>query len=544
MIDGRCLYDADRAAARPKCDKQSGTTDKGSDRFGRGQVTNGRQRPRSSPRPIGVPRAARKKPAPLLAAFIIVAAMVIATPLAAQAPDRAPSERQRVIVLSDIEADPDDTQSFVRLLLYANQIDLEGLVVTTSVHMKTSTHPDSIRRVIKAYAKVQPNLAKHEAGFPMADRLTALVSEGQPGYGMAAVGTGKETAGSRLIIQALERDDPRPLWISAWGGVNTLAQALLTIRQTRPPQEAERLIAKLRVYTISDQDDGGAWIRRTFPKLFYVVSPGGYGAGTWTGIHTSIDGGDNSTISNSWLRENIQQGHGPLGAVYPDVAYGMEGDTPAFLSLIPNGLSAPEHPDWGGWGGRYELYTPALSTTDPSGFTGGVPIEPETRPIWTNAVDAFTPWVARDLGRANTPAERSIKDFRAGIWRWRDDIQNDFAARMDWTTKPFAEANHPPEVRLAHADHLTVRSGQRFVLSAVDSTDPDGDSLSFQWLHYQEIGHWQAPIPNGIAANIHTVDFTAPAVTAPRDAHFIVRVTDKGSPPLTRYKRVIVTIIP
>lgn len=447
-----------------------------------------------------------------------------------------------MIVLSDIEADPDDTQSFVRLMLYANQIDLEGLVATTSIHMKTSTHPESIRRIIQAYAKVRPNLAKHEAGFPAPDRLAALVSVGQPGYGMAAVGTGKDTAGSRLIIQALERDDPRPLWISVWGGVNTLAQALHTIRETRSPEAARRLVAKLRVYTISDQDDGGPWIRRNFPELFYVVSPGGYGAGTWTGIHTIIDGVDNRTVSNSWLRDNIQQGHGPLGAVYPDVSYSMEGDTPAFLSLIPNGLSDPEHPDWGGWGGRYELYTPTVATTDPSGFSGVV-IEPETRPIWTNAIDTFTPRIAQDFGRAHVSAERS-KDFRAGIWRWRDDLQNDFAARMDWTTRPFEEANHPPEVRLAHPDRLTVKSGQRFVLSAVDSTDPDGDSLSFQWQHYQEIGHWQSVIPNGLAANIHTVDFTAPTVTAAREAHFIVRVIDKGAPPLTRYKRVIVTITP
>jgi len=476
----------------------------------------------------------------LLAITGILAAF--AWPVAAQAPLPAPTERQRMIVLSDIEADPDDTQSFVRLMLYANQIDLEGLVATTSIHMKTSTHPESIRRIIQAYAKVRPNLAKHEAGFPTPDRLAALVSEGQSGYGMAAVGTGKDTAGSRLIIQALERDDPRPLWISVWGGVNTLAQALYTIRETRSPETARRLIAKLRVYTISDQDDGGPWIRRTFPELFYVVSPGGYGAGTWTGIHTVIDGADNRMVSNSWLRDNIQQGHGPLGALYPDVSYGMEGDTPAFLSLIPNGLSNPEHPDWGGWGGRYELYTPAVATTDPSGFSG-VTIEPETRPIWTNAIDTFMPQVAQDFGRAHTSVERS-KDFRAGIWRWRDDLQNDFAARMDWTTRPFAQANHPPEVRLSHPDRLTVKSGQRFVLSAVDSTDPDGDSLSFQWLHYQEVGHWQSAIPNGIAANIHTVDFTAPTVTAPREAHFIVRVTDKGAPPLTRYKRVIVTITP
>lgn len=477
--------------------------------------------------------------------FLLIAALpafCAAQPAAAQ-PVREAAAKQRMIVLSDIEADPDDTQSFVRLFLYANQIDLEGLVATTSIHMKTSTHPDSIRRIIDGYAKVQPNLAKHEAGFPTADALRSLVREGQPGYGMAAIGPGKDTPGSRLIVEALERSDPRPLWISVWGGVNTLAQALESIRQTRSPEEARRMIAKLRVYTISDQDDAGAWIRKTFPELFYVVSPGGYGAGTWTGIHTLIPGTDNKTISNAWLRDNIQQGHGPFGALYPDVSYGMEGDTPAFLSLIPNGLSTPERPDWGGWGGRYELYTPPVATTDPSGFSG-VTIEPETRPIWTNAIDSFTPQIASEFGRATVPGERAVKDFRGGIWRWRDDIQNDFAARMDWTTRPYSQANHPPVVRLANPDRMTVKSGERFVLSARDSTDPDGDSLSFQWFHYAEIGHWQTAIPNGIAANIHTVDFTAPKVDAPREAHFIVKVTDKGSPPLTRYQRVIVTVTP
>ena len=478
-------------------------------------------------------------------AMVLALSMVPAwqAPAAAQAPLAAPADRQRMIVLSDIEADPDDTQSLTRLLLYTDEIDVEGLIATTSIHMKTAIHPDSMRRVISAYGKVQPNLLKHQAGYPPADRLLALVREGQPGYGMAMVGAGHDTPGSRLIVEALDKCDTRPLWITVWGGANTLAQALYTIRETRSAEQARAMIARLRVSTISDQDDSGAWIRRNFPELFFIVSPGGYGAGTWTGINTLIDGGDNTTISNQWLRDNIQQHHGPLGAVYPDVSYGMEGDTPSWLSLIPNGLNAPEHPDWGGWGGRYELYTPPVATTDPSGFSG-VAIEPETRPIWTNAIDSYMPQVAKPYGRAHVPGERQVKDFRAGIWRWRDDFQNDFAARMMWTDHTFAQANHAPVVRLSHPDHITVKSGQRFVLSAIDSTDPDGDSLSFQWFHYQEIGHWQTAIPNGIAANIHTVDFTAPVVTAPREAQFILRVTDKGEPPLTSYKRVIVTITP
>ncbi|WP_088182459.1 DUF1593 domain-containing protein [Sphingobium sp. Z007] len=468
----------------------------------------------------------------------------VALPAASPPSSAALTSKQRLIILSDIEADPDDTQSFVRLFLYANQIDLEGLVATTSVHMKHAIHPDSIRRIIDAYGKVQPNLNLHEPGYPAAARLQALVREGQPTYGMEAVGDGRDSTGSRMIVQAIEKDDPRPLWISIWGGANSLAQALYTLRATRSAQDVTRLTSRLRVYTISDQDDSGAWIRRNFPALFYVVSPGGYGAGTWTGIHSRIEGADNATIGNDWLRDNIQQGHGPLGAAYPDVSYGMEGDTPAYLSLIPTGLSDPDHPNWGGWGGRYELYTPAVEATDPDGFTGGVPIEQETRPIWTNATDAVAPLTRNAIGRAVVPADRSIKDFRATLWRWRTDFQNDFAARMAWSTKAYKDANHPPKVHLAHAERLTVKAGQRLVLSGLGTMDPDGDSLSYYWFHYPEVSGWASAIPSGIAPNSVTVDFTAPMVKARREAHFILSVTDKGMPPVTRYRRVIVTIEP
>ena len=138
----------------------------------------------------------------------------------------------------------------------------------------------------------------------------------------------------------LEEKDERPLWVSVWGGANTLAQALDKINKTKGKTEAKELISKLRVYTISDQDDSGIWIRNHFPELFYIVSPGDdYGSATWSAINSFIKGINNEVISNSWLAKNIQQGHGPLGVEYPDVAWGMEGDTPAWLNLVPNGLS-------------------------------------------------------------------------------------------------------------------------------------------------------------------------------------------------------------
>ena len=477
----------------------------------------------------------------LIKAACLLAALTLTIPAAAAAP---PVEKARLFVLTDIEADPDDTQSLIRLLLYSNEIDLEGLVATTSVHQKNRTAPESIGRVIAEYAKVRANLVLHDGAYPSAAALRSLIASGQPVYGMAGVGTGKDTDGSRRLIAALSKPDKRPLWVSVWGGPNTLAQALHTIKATRSPSEAKRLIAKLRVYTISDQDDSGTWIRKEFPELFYIVSPGGYGAGTWTGINQAADGIDNSTVSNAWLAQNIQQGHGPLGAAYPDVGYGMEGDTPSFLGLVPNGLNVPERPDWGGWGGRYTLRVPDLASMDPKGFTGGVPILPETRPIWTNAVDKVTPYIAKPHFRAIGPGDKSYTGYRETIWRWRDDFQNDFAARMAWTTRKPADANHPPVVRLAHPDRLTVKSGEPVVLSALGTTDPDGDSLSYWWFQYPEAGTLASPITLAWAENLYATGFTAPAVQRPEQVHFILRVTDKGTPALSRYRRVIVTIQP
>jgi hypothetical protein len=452
-------------------------------------------------------------------------------------------KQHRLIVLSDIEADPDDTESFVRLLLYSNEIDIEGLIATTSCWQKTNVYPESILKIIKAYGKVQPNLIKHEPNFPSAETLLALVKQGLPKYGMLGVGNGNDSQGSDWIIKVLEENDERPVWISVWGGANTLAQALYKIKQTKTEKEATRLIAKLRVYTISDQDDSGIWIRNNFPELFFIVSPGDdYGSATWSAINSFIKGINNEEISNSWLSENIQQGHGPLGAVYPDVAWGMEGDTPSWLNLIQNGLTDPEKPEYGGWGGRYESYKPDITKQKKGG--SGVPFEPETRKIWTNAIDNYTPYTSCGYGRAVGLDSVSFTDNKVSLWRWRDDFQNDFAARMDWCTKSYTEANHAPIPVLTNPDHFTVKSGEGFVLDAFNTTDPDGDSFSFLWFNYPEAGTYKNIVKLSSPENSHGAYVVAPEVEKEETIHFILEVTDKGSPALSAYKRIIVTVLP
>lgn len=448
----------------------------------------------------------------------------------------------RLIVLSDIGAEVDDSQSFIRLLLYSNEIDIEGLIATTSVWKKNNVSPDMMKKIIEAYGKVQPNLLKHEEGFPTADRLLRLVKMGLPVYGMQGVGKDRNSEGSDWIIKMLEKEDKRPLWITVWGGSNTLAQALYKIRHTKSKAEAKRLISKLRVYTISDQDDSGIWIRNNFPDLFYIVSPGDdYGSATWSAINSYIHGIDNQKISNSWLMKNIQQGHGPLGAEYLDVAYGMEGDTPSWLNLIPNGLNAPEHPNWGGWGGRYEFYKPDFSSQKQGG--SGVPFKPETRQIWTDAVDNYTPLMHSDYGRTEKFDTIHFKDNKVTLWRWRDDFQNDFAARMGWCNESYEEANHPPVPALKSSGKITVKSGEGIYLNASNSNDPDGDHISFLWFSYPEAGTYKKPIITNVQ-NMPWLWVAAPQVEKKETAHIILKVTDNGKPKLSRYIRIIVTILP
>ncbi len=448
-----------------------------------------------------------------------------------------PKAKLRVLVLTDIEADPDDSESLIRFLTYSNQWDVEGLIATTSIHQKTRVAPETIRAILGAYGKVRANLIKHEKGYPTYQQLIQKVKQGLPVYGMEGVGKGHDSQGSDWIVKVLEANDNRPVWICAWGGTNCLAQALWKIKETKTAEQANIIYKKIRIYTISDQDDTGPWIRNTFPGLFFVCSPGyTYGQATWLGMSYRFPGSDTEVISNEWLAKNIQQGHGPLGAAYPDVAYGMEGDTPSFLSLIANGLNDPEHPDYGGWGGRYEYYTPKLSTAPDQFARPNWPVTlAETHPLWTNAEDSV--YVAAD--------KKGYKSIQATIWRWRQEYQNDFAARIIWTTKSYKECNHPPVPVLGTADHFTVKSGAQFHLSAKGSYDPDGDSMSYRWLQYPEAGTYKGQVSFApYSSNIYDLPVTAPVVTSPQTIHFILKVTDKGTPALTRYKRVIVTVVP
>jgi len=100
-------------------------------------------------------------------------------------------------------------------------------------------------------------------------------------------------------------------------------------------------------------------------------------------------------------------------------------------------------------------------------------------------------------------------------------------------------------VVLSTPQSITVKSGENFALNATPSYDPDGDGLSFLWFQYKEAGTYDKLIPfSGMTNMPFLPHIKAPDVTKAATIHFIVCVTDKGMPRLTRYKRVIVTVVP
>lgn len=445
-----------------------------------------------------------------------------------------PHVKPRLIVLTDISNEPDDEESLVRLLVYSDQYDLEGLIATTSTWLRKNPREDLIRRDLAAYAEVRTNLLRHAPGFPLVEQLLAVTKTGQTNFGMTAVGEGKSSAGSQRIIEAVERADERPVWVAVWGGANTLAQALRDVRTSRSPAEADHFIAKLRVYSISDQDDSGAWIRREFPGLFYIVSPSNptnsldYYRASWTGISADrLDrtgvGHHFEMVDNPWLEANVIKNHGPLGALYPRLKYIMEGDTPSFLGLIDHGLGWEISPDYGGWGGRYALHQPAS----------------ETRPIWTensNSRDTFT----ANNGRTET-------SNHATVWRWREHFQNDFAARMDWcVAEDFKLANHNPHPvlngnRSTDVVMIIAKAGSTVRLSA-DGTDAgdDGQQVKITWWIYPEAGNLEGAALS--KTNGSNTEVMLPPAKGPGQVHVTMQAEDNGTPRLFAYRRVVIKL--
>lgn len=458
----------------------------------------------------------------------------------------AASDKPRVIVTSDGEID--DECSLVRFLFYANEWDIEG-IITSSSQYHWQGHKwagdDWAQPYLKAYAKVHPNLIKHDLGYPAAEFLQARTLLGN----VKMEGEMEEvTAGPKRIVEVLLDDsDPRPIWIQAWGGTNTIARALKTIEEEHP-EKMPTVAKKIRFYFIWEQDKTYQtyirphWGRFNIPTIicdqFWAI------AYQWNKI---LPEAGQTCLRAAWMKSNILEGHGALCSLYKAHVPGShglkgdhnftpgdfrsEGDSPAFLHTIPTGLRNLESPDYGGWGGRF-VKVRENTWFDPVPEPGYR--HPEGR--WFTE----TGW-GRAYMRDRYPQDQQLmREYFKPLSQWMIPLQNDFAARVDWCMKDFKDANHAPVVEVKGALDRMVKAGETVMLAA-SAADPDGNKLACKWWQYADADSAAGNVTIANSESWDDASFVVPNESG-KQVHIILEVTDNGAPPLVRYQRVIFQI--
>jgi hypothetical protein len=473
--------------------------------------------------------------------------------------------KPRTIVTTDGEVD--DQDSFIRMLLYANEFDLIGLVYSSSQwHYTgdskgtkfTSELPmtkklygertelrwpgtDWMQEFIDQYGVVHPNLMKHAQGYPSPAYLKSLVKVGNIEFEGEME---KDTEGSEFIKKILLDNSTEPIYLQIWGGTNTVARALKSIEDQYKhtpqwPGISKKVSDKAIIYAVLDQDATyQKYVAPNWPdiKVFYNSAQFWNFAYPWPRV---VPGELQAYLRGAWFKENIKFNHGPLLSSYYlwgdgtrikndfDHTHGdtatlkknkmtqydfiSEGDSPAFFHLIDVGLDNLKDPSYGGWGGRM-----IQSKTNTHRWEDG-----------DQATD-FDPYTKKD-------------DKAYPQTRWIDVLQNDFAARADWCVLPYGNANHSPVVKLNHANLLLAKAGETVRLAS-SAKDPDGNALAYKWWQYFEVDTY----PGKIEINEPTKSDTSIQVPANAKSgdtiHVILEVSDSGTPKLTRYQRVIITV--
>lgn len=448
--------------------------------------------------------------------------------------NRKQKDKPRIVVLTDIapgNIEPDDMESMIRLLVHSDLFEIEALIATSGWNNSGGDYPrewmDSLLVCLSAYEKDLPNLMKRSGQtsflsleeeeksqkigyWPSSVYLRSRTMSGSQGLGFARIGSNNDSEGSDYIIRLLQENDNRPLWILAWGGANTLAQAVWKMQQQYGETQWKGMMEKLRVYTITDQDVGWGernnhlisshyWLRKECGKSLRFI----WDESAWLT--------QNEIGSKNWneYAKHIQ-GHGHLGRIYPKNKWGVEGDTPSFLHVMPMGLNDPSVFDHVGWGGFFQWGLSADGET--SCYTN---IDPEVKRISRKYEEYFYP-----------------------------AIFNNFAARMDWAKD--GKGNRNPVVYINKNSQpdiidLAAKAGKKLVINASKSYDPDGDVLLYKWWVLPEAGTYKKSVALE-NADADRVTVTVPGDLGRETIHLILEVTDTGTPALTAYRRIVITV--
>jgi hypothetical protein len=476
------------------------------------------------------------------------------------------SPKPRTIVTTDGELD--DVDSFIRMLLYTNEFKVEGLIVSSSqwhykgdgkgtkftseMEMTKKLYGERtelrwpgeqwIYDLVDAYGKVYPNLVKHSKDFPTHQYLKDRIRIGNIDFEGEME---KDTEGSDFIKAKLLDDDTSPLYLQVWGGTNTIARALKSIEiQYKNTPEWNKIYKKVCqkaiIYAILDQD--ATYKKYIEPnwknvKVYYNANQFWSFAYFWKRavpqeLHPYLEGkfiGDIINNHGPLLKMYYSYGDGnpPLGEI-EDIYSNMEqakknqwgsfgqydfiseGDSPAFLHLVDVGLNNLENPQDGGWGGRL-----VQSTVTPS--------------LWEDGK------AAADYN----PFTQKMDDAYAQT-RWIPAIQEDFAARADWCIKDYKNANHAPKISVKEGNKLKVKAGEKITLNAI-TTDPDGNKVAIKVWQYQEVDTAQEATKIETKGSKSVIEIPN-NLKSGENIHIIVEGKDNGTPSLTRYQRVVLTV--
>lgn len=491
----------------------------------------------------------------LIALPAVAAAPAVAAPTSKPAGSSQSQQESpfRTIVTADLSAyNTDDTASVYRLLTYSNDLGdgLKGLIYSSSFLRFTGNPPTRgydttlFQRVIGEYDAVYENFKLHDPRYPTPEHLLSLVRVGN----ISAAGEfATDSPGSLLIKEELLSDDPRPLFLQMWGGTNTVAAALRSIKaeyENTPewPEIRQRVINKASLYIILDQDVVyKTYIKTNWPDLKVVMNREQFFALAYPNARAPRLPAELNKYLGPDYMSKIKQG--PFLGNLPTATTPTgqptclcEGDSPAFLGLIDTGLRSTEDPSYGGWGGRFDQYN-ANTWADWPAYIESPTINSPGRQL-------TTPQTAPDLTRDASPWGDPY-DVYYPQSRWIPAMQNDYAARSEWQYKSFEDANHAPVVSApAGKLDVSVKPGQQVQLTG-HASDPDGDQLTGKWWQYREAGTYTGSVRIDESKSVGTFSgsFRVPADAQVGDTiHAVLEVIDNGEIPLTRYQRVIVTV--
>jgi hypothetical protein len=475
--------------------------------------------------------------------------------------------RPRTVITQDGEID--DMDSFVRFLYYANEVDLEGIVYSSSIFHWRGEDPDApagptacggwagqapctepfrwtgtewLDEYLDAYEQVYPNLSKHADGYPTPDYLRSIYTIGNVDYSSAME---KDTEGSEFLEQLI-LDDGDPIHVQTWGGLNTLARALKSIQDEYAaspdwPALQERITSKITIYNILNQDDTLAgYIRPNWPGLQVIDNQSQF----WSFAYAwpnRVPADSQKFLGGAYMSENFLDGHGPLLAGYHTWGDGqaITGENPGEDRWSTDTATNPgaQFPTSGR--AQYDFISEGDS---PSymylfDFNGLRQREGVSYGGWGGRFDPGTWLDTSDVDPRTGQPDRSYPQTR-----WIEEIQNDFAARADWgIASAYADANHVPRAGVAEGLDLTVHPGRTVSLHG-SATDPDGDGVTLSWWRYAEAGTFGGDLEL-TAGDDGEVTFTIPD-DAPEGStiHLVLDARDDGEHTLVHHQRVILTI--